>query len=41
MVYAEKGGYHLYNSLLTAFVRVADSGSFNKAAEALYVYPRP
>ena len=39
MVYAEKGGYHLYNSLLTAFVRVADSGSFNKAAEALYVSP--
>lgn len=29
----------MYNSLLTAFVRVADSGSFNKAAEALYVSP--
>ena len=27
----------MYNSQLTTFVQVADSGSFNKAAEALYI----
>lgn len=29
----------MYNPLLTAFVTVADSGSFNKAAEKLYLSP--
>lgn len=29
----------MYNSLLTAFVTVADCGSFTKAAEILYISP--
>lgn len=29
----------MYNSQIETFVRVADAGSFNKAAEEMYITP--
>ena len=30
----------MYNPQLETFIRVADAGSFNKAAEQAYLHPR-
>lgn len=35
----ERDGAHMYNHQLDTFIQVADSGSFSKAAQALYITP--
>lgn len=35
----QKGGISMYNPQLETFLKVADCGSFNKAAEELYISP--
>ena len=39
MIYAERAVILMYNPQLETFIRVADAGSFNKAAEELFISP--
>lgn len=39
MIYAERAVILMYNPQLETFIRAADAGSFNKAAEELFISP--